>query len=88
MTRPKAQSPNMKSRQLANVLIKILGLSMFASGIPGIISVLLGVMQVRGMSGSGVFIVFLSSLISPAIGIWLILQSRIVAEFLFSGEVE
>ena len=80
----------MKSKQLANVLIKILGLSVLVHGIPSIISGLLSMLQVRGMGSQGSYFWLypLSPVIVVAIGIYFIAKSRDVAAFLFKDEDE
>ncbi len=79
----------MKSKQLANVLIKILGLSVFVHSIPGIITGLYNVVRVRGAGGPGDFWFYpVSSLVLAAIGVYLIVKSRDVAAYLFKGEDE
>jgi hypothetical protein len=82
----------MKSRQLANVLIKILGLSVLVHGIPTLLSVLLPLWQ-AGVPGFGVRgeyngMYFLSPLVLIAIGFGLIFGSREIASFLFPDENE
>ncbi len=79
----------MKTKQLANVLIKILGLSVVIHGIPAIISGLFTMARSRGMGASGDYWFYpISSLVLVGLGICLIRQSRCVAEFLFKGEDE
>jgi hypothetical protein len=72
-----SQLQNMKSKQLANVLIKILGLSILVESIPAVVT---------GLFRSGT--IFVSLLVSVALGICLILKSRDVAGFLFKDEEE
>jgi hypothetical protein len=80
----------MKTKQLANILIKILGLSVVVHGIPSIITGLVQTLQVRGMgSQNGYFWLYpFSSVILVAIGIYFVVQSRDVAAFLFKDEDE
>ena len=79
----------MKTKQLANVLIKVLGLSMLIHGISGVILPLLNVLLVNGgRSGSGSLNYALSSMIVPVIGICLIVKSRCLADWLFKNEDE
>jgi hypothetical protein len=80
----------MKSKQLANVLIKILGLSVFVHGIPSIITGLYTVLQIRNVGPqSGFYWLYpLSPVVLVAIGIYLIVKSQDVAAFLFKDENE
>jgi uncharacterized membrane protein HdeD (DUF308 family) len=87
-----APHQNMKTKQLANILIKILGLSVLAHGIPSILNGLSTMFQAFGSHGnyySNYFWVYpLSSVVSVVIGIYLIVKSRDVAAFLFKDEDE
>ena len=88
-----APHQNMKTKQLANILIKILGLSVIVHGIPSIITGFLPMLQAIGRSSSGGFGGFywlypFSSVILVVIGIYLIVKSRDVAAFLFKDEDE
>ena len=65
----------MKSKQLANVLIKIVGLSMVVHDIPGFLTV--PYMTVPN---------FLIMAVSVALGIFLIVKSRDITAFLFKNE--
>jgi hypothetical protein len=79
----------MKSKQLANVLIKILGLSVAIHSIPGVITGLYNVARVRSAGGPGDYWFYpLSSLVLAAIGIYLVVKSRAVTEFLFKNDEE
>jgi len=83
----------MKSKQLANVLIKILGLSVLVHGIPSILNGLFSLLQFRGagsqMSRMDFYWLYpLSSVVTVAIGVYLIVKSRDVAEYLFKGDEE
>jgi len=71
------EGKRMRSKQLANVLIKILGLSLVVHGIPGVI----GVWYSSLFNG-------LQLVLLPALGIFLIVKSRVIAEFLFKNEDE
>jgi len=83
----------MKSKQLANVLIKILGLSVLVEGIPSILNGLFSLLQIRG-SGSQIgnmgyyWLYPLSSVVTVVLGVYLIIKSREVAEYLFKGDEE
>ena len=81
----------MKPKQLANVLIKILGLSLCAQSItPAIVSVV----SLWKLSGAGyalgkdILPMLFMGFMPIGIGIYLILQSRPLAEKLFKGEEE
>jgi hypothetical protein len=79
----------MKTKQLANVLIKILGLSVVVHTIPSIITAIYNVMRVRpfGVPGESWF-VFFPGLLLLAMGVYLVIQSRQVTGFLFKNEAE
>jgi hypothetical protein len=81
----------MKPKQLANVLIKILGLSMCAHGIPSIIDYLIygtGGFS-NGTRNSAVMLLqIIMGLVPIAIGIYLIVRSRWLVEKLFKDEGE
>ena len=81
---------NLKSKQLANVLIKILGLSVLVHGIPSIITGLFSLVQVRGVGSRGDYFWLypLSSVVLVAIGVYLIVKSRDVTACLFKDEDE
>ncbi len=76
----------MKPTQLANVLIRILGLSVLIHSIPGIISALANFGR-AGMVG-GVEAYSLSSILMAVVGFLLISNSRTVTERLFKNEPE
>jgi len=79
----------MKTKQLANILIKILGLSVLIHSIPGIITGLYNAVRIRPMGGPGDWWFYpVSSLVLAAIGIYLVVQSRRVTELLFKSEDE
>lgn len=76
----------MKSIQLANVLIKILGLSLCAQSAMHVVT---GIFTTLASSrGPFVWINFVSGAILAAIGIFLIAKSQDVARFLFKNEDE
>lgn len=79
----------MKTKQLANVLIKILGLSVLVHSIPTIITGLFNIVRARGVGSPGDYWFYpVSSVVLAAIGIYLIVKSQDVAAFLFKGENE
>ena len=79
----------MKTKQLANVLIKVLGLSVVVHSIPAVITGLFSAVQIRGAAGPGAYWLYpVSSLVLVAIGIYLIIKSKDVVEFLFKNEDE
>ena len=92
----------MKPKQLANVLTRILGLSLCAHGIPSLImvavsSIALLVQRMHDGNPNGMnnyshmsypLIYWLSPVIEFAIGIYLILRSRLIVEKLFKDEAE
>ena len=81
----------MKTKPLANVLIKILGLSLCVNAIPTIIQGMLYVLvQNRGIGspGGNWLYAFFPYVVLPAIGIYLILKSQEVTEYLFKNEIE
>ena len=82
----------MKTKRLANILIKILGLSALVHGIPSFVSGLLPMLQHIGSQDhvywNYYWIYPLSSVVSVSIGIYLVVKSRDVAAFLFKDEDE
>ena len=86
----------MKSKQLANVLIKILGLSALIHSIPNIFARLYELARLYeelGVNGHGFVeirdcLYAASSLVMPAIGMYLIIRSRKVTELLIKNEDE
>ena len=91
----------MNQKQLANVLIKILGLSIFVHGLPAFIAAIIGAGEalIRGMqdghqnfSALPVWTYTLTYLIQSTIefiaGIFLIIYSRKLADKLFKDEGE
>jgi hypothetical protein len=85
----------MNQKQLANVLVKILGLSFCVEGIIRavyvIISLINTTIQSRGNSAGIQFIwadSAVSALVSVAIGVFFIIRSRWLVEKLFKNEEE
>jgi zinc transporter ZupT len=80
----------MKTKQLANVLIKILGLSVLVHAIPSFLTALLPMLQAIGFpertAWNYYWLYLLADVVSVAIGIYLIAKSRNVAAFLFKDE--
>ena len=77
----------MKTKQLANVLIKILGLSVCVHAVPNLFFGFFSLVRATGGSESNWFYL-LPSLLLVVIGIYLIVRSRNVAACLFKGEEE
>jgi hypothetical protein len=71
----------MKSKQLANVLIKILGLFVLINAIPTILGALMFVQQLHSIH-------IVPTLVIIGIGIYLIVRSRDVAALLFKTDDE
>src|ERR1039457_1325593 len=82
-TRP---SNNMKSKQLANVLSKILGLSLCAQSVMHLVTGMFNILARSKMPF--VCINFVSAALLVAIGIALIFKGREVSGFLFKNEDE
>lgn len=88
----------MNSKQLANVLIKILGLSLFAHGIPSLVNGVVSWSQFAydnhaplfsdSVENSHFFMIVLLDLFPIAVGFALIFGSRWITEFLFKNEAE
>ena len=79
----------MKTKKLANVLIKILGLSLISHGIPSIITTSLPFLHSwENSTGRSYWLYPFAYVIQVAIGIYLIVQSREVAAFLFKDDDE
>lgn len=78
----------MKKKQLADVLIKILGLSVVIHAIPLFLSGLFTIMQMPRGSGGNYWYYLVGSVVTLVIGIYLVFQSRVVAEYLFEGDDE
>jgi len=85
---------NMNSKQLATVLIKVLGLSVCLQGIPGFVSGFLrGFVSglhsseaTRGSVSNYSWTYAVGSAVYLAVGIFLILRSRYVAQKLFKND--
>jgi hypothetical protein len=84
----------MKTKQLANILIKIVGLSVIAHGIPSVLSGFVTMIQAVGRAGNYnyasnyLWLYPLSSLVAMAVGIYLIVKSREVTALLFKDEAD
>jgi hypothetical protein len=88
----------MTPKQLANVLTKILGLSLIAHGIPGLINGIVGWFQFASDNhiplfaetgrNSHYWMIVLYNLLPLAIGIALIAASRRLVDMLFKNEAE
>jgi len=88
----------MKPKTLANILIKILGLSLIAHGIPGLVNGLVGWLQyssdnrLHGIAnfdlGAHFGTILLMNLIPFVVGFALIAASRWFVEILFKDELE
>lgn len=80
----------MKPKQLANVLIKILGLSLVAHGIPGLLNGIIGWLQFTSDMGrnSHFWLIVLLDLVPFVVGFALIAGSRWFVEKLFKDEAE
>ena len=82
----------MKSKQLANVLIKMLGLSICLYGIPSFVSGFLKGLFYPAATGSNVtshsWLYTVGSVVYLVMGIFLVLRSRYVADKLFKNEDE
>jgi len=80
----------MNQKQLANVLIKVLGLYFCVDGLVRIVSGVLNMLAVlTSRSGFGSFYTWMSpftGMILAAIGLFLVLLSRPVADILFKDE--
>jgi succinate dehydrogenase hydrophobic anchor subunit len=74
----------MKSKQLANVLIKLLGLSLCAQSVMHFLSGLWNIFT--DTRRPIISFNFLSGAVLVAIGIFLVIKSRDVAGFLFKNE--
>ena len=85
----------MKSKQLANVLIKILGLSICLHGVPSFVAGFVqgflsgmahsgGAGPASGPSSSSAYII--GALVELALGIILIMKSKALSEILLKGE--
>jgi len=77
----------MKPKQLANVLIKILGLSEIVRSLAQVTAVLIQMLEAGGrFSGSGFASFWANIVIELLIGIVLIAKSRAIAELLLRAE--
>jgi hypothetical protein len=79
---------NLKTKQLANVLIKILGLSVILNDIPSVLASLITFFQVPKGSGGSALLYLMAGMIAIVVGIVLIVTSRSVAEHLFKDDDE
>ncbi len=81
---------NMKTKQLANILIKILGLSVVVHGIPAVISGIFNIVRASKAYGSpsDFWAYPISTVILLVIGVYLIVKSRDVTALLFKDEDE
>ncbi len=92
----------MKPKQLANVLTRILGLSLCAHGVPALLSIVvtgIALLIQKMHDGNGnipehypyltySMFYYISPVIEFAIGIYLICRSRLIIEKLFKDEAE
>ena len=80
----------MKPKQLANVLIRVLGLSMVAHSVVPILNILAGFSSspIWFNNRPGIWYFLLTGLLPTAIGIFLMVKSWLVTEKLFKDEVE
>lgn len=83
----------MKSKQLAHVLIKVLGLYICLLAIPGILSGILTVTLAQWADigkdrASGMLNYSIGDAMQAAVGIIIIVKSRKIAEFWFKNEDE
>ena len=79
----------MKSKQLANVLIKVLGLSLLIYGILSFVTGILQLSQIsRGLPVPSLMMPLAHGIVQSAIGIYLIVKSQNIAGFLFKNENE
>jgi hypothetical protein len=77
----------MNQKQLANVLVKILGLSLCTQGVLHIVSVIINSIVTTVATRSSVLLLnSLSGLILGAVGVLLIVQSRRICDKLFKDE--
>jgi hypothetical protein len=82
----------MKPKQLANILIRILGLSLCAHSVIPILNGLITGLSSPASYGysyrAGGWFYLATGLIPAAIGIFFIIQSRLITEKLFKDEAE
>jgi hypothetical protein len=76
----------MNQKQLANVLVKILGLSLCTQGVLHIVSVIINSIVTVATRSSVLLLNALSGLILGALGVLLIVQSRRICDKLFKDE--
>jgi hypothetical protein len=76
----------MNQKQLANVLVKILGLSLCTQGVLHIVSVIINSIVTVATRSSVLLLNSLSGLILCAVGVLLIVQSRRICDKLFKDE--
>ena len=76
----------MNQKQLANVLVKILGLSLCTQGVLHIVSVIINSIVTVAAKNSVLLLNSLSGLILGAVGVLLIVQSRRISDKLFKDE--
>jgi hypothetical protein len=88
--RPHTKPPHMKSKQLANVLIKILGLSLCTQSIMHVATGALNILASTGNMRGGPFLWsnFLTGVVLAGMGVYFIVRSQNVAGCLFKGEEE
>lgn len=76
----------MNTKQLANVLVKLLGLSVVIHALPGLITGLYNAARIRPVGGPGDWWFYaLSSLVLTAIGIYMLVQTRHVTALLLKN---
>ncbi len=80
----------MNGKELANVLCKLLGLSLCVHAVGPIITVLFDLTRDQSAfpSSSRLNAYAVSTLLSVAVGVFLILKSRCVTELLFKGDAK
>jgi hypothetical protein len=79
----------MNSKQLANVLLKILGLSVCIHSVPSLVSGLFFLVMAQGPGSHGVTWAYPgSTVLLVVIGVYLVVKSRTVTEMLFEGDDE
>jgi hypothetical protein len=83
----------MKSKQLANVLMKILGISVLLHGIPSFVSgFIIGLSSLGAVGGSSAYgrswAYTGAAVVEVILAIFLIVKSRKIADILFKGEDE
>ncbi len=79
----------MKPKQLANVLIRLLGLSVVVHDIPAVVTGLANILHRNGYGPSTMAWFYpVSSLVLAGLGVYLIVKSRCLADWLFWDETE